>query len=268
MENSSSEKFFKDERLPFIECRYTKNSGKHYKPHMHRTFSIGAIDDGEVEYSVDSYFARLKKGSLAIINPDTLHSCNPLKSCERSYYMLYLDTSWCATLQNSDIFISTQSILLEDERLYESYIKTMDFFMSDGYLIEKEQMMITLLESIFSKINSTKKFIDKKDSLPVRELKQILLENFDEDITVNEVAKSLQVNSYTLLRNFKDEVGITPHTFRLNARIEQAKKLLSAKIDISEVAQECGFFDQSHFHRNFKAITTVTPREYQLNFIQ
>ncbi len=62
-----------------------------------------------------------------------------------------------------------------------------------------------------------------------------------------------------------------PHmhkTFRLNCRIELAKKLLQKGFGLSQVALECGFFDQSHFHRHFKAITTVTPKEYQVNFIQ
>jgi AraC-like DNA-binding protein len=39
-------------------------------------------------------------------------------------------------------------------------------------------------------------------------------------------------------------------------------------MDIAETALECGFFDQSHFHRHFKAMTTVTPQEYRVNFVQ
>ena len=54
----------------------------------------------------------------------------------------------------------------------------------------------------------------------------------------------------------------------MNCRIDLARTLLQKGTDIGEVALVCGFFDQSHFHRHFKAMTTVTPREYQLNFIQ
>lgn len=38
--------------LPFAECRYSQNSGHHYTSHIHKTFSIGAIDEGEVIYKV------------------------------------------------------------------------------------------------------------------------------------------------------------------------------------------------------------------------
>jgi len=56
--------------------------------------------------------------------------------------------------------------------------------------------------------------------------------------------------------------------YRTNCRINQARQMLQQGRDIGETALECGFFDQSHFHRHFKAMTTVTPREYQINFVQ
>ncbi|WP_024953821.1 AraC family transcriptional regulator [Sulfurospirillum arcachonense] len=262
------ETFFKDKALPFIECRYSKNSGKHYKPHIHSAFSIGAIDNGEVLYRVKDEEAYLKPNSLALINPDSLHHCNPLEELSRSYYMLYLDTSWCKKIQNSDVFINSNKILLEDKEMYDAYIQTMDFFMKEGFLLEKEQMMVSFLEKIFTKTTDIKTFTCKDFSLHVKTLKEQLSKNLDEDITLNKIADDLELNSYTLLRSFKQELGITPHAYRMNCRIELAKKLLQKKVDISEVALECGFFDQSHMHRHFKAITTVTPKEYQLNFIQ
>ncbi len=186
--------------------------------------------------------------------------------------MLYLDTSWCMKIQQSfcktDTFIPSDKILLKDEKIYDEYIKTMNFFMQEGFLLEKEQMMISLLEKIFRKITDEKAFTCKDFSLHVKSLKDILSKELAEDITLDSIAEQLCLNPYTLLRNFKDEVGITPHAFRMNCRIELAKQLLQKNVDISEVALECGFFDQSHFHRHFKAITTVTPKEYQLNFIQ
>ena len=85
---------------------------------------------------------------------------------------------------------------------------------------------------------------------------------------MSQIAMKLQANPYTLLRQFRSATGITPHAYRLNCRIELARKLLQKGIDLSQVALECGFFDQSHLHRHFKALTTMTPKEYQVNFIQ
>lgn len=272
MENSSTEKFFKDKNLPFIECRYTTNSSKHYKPHIHFGFSIGAIDKAEVLYNVAGKEAQLGRGKLALINPNSLHYCNPLNGIKRSYYMLYLDTSWVLQVQQSlfetNSFICSNQIILEDEKIYEEYIEVMDFFMQEDFLLEKEQKMVSLLQKIFLKLELKKPKKEEKISLHVKSLQKKMQSDFDVDVTLESIAKTMGINPYTLLRNFKEEVGITPHAYRINAKIEYAKELLQQQEDICLVALRCGFFDQSHFHRYFKALTTLTPREYQLNFLQ
>lgn len=267
----SNEQFFKHPALPFAECRYSKNSGRHFKPHMHKTFSVGAIDNGEVIYEVDRQTARLQPGSLALINPEILHACNPTEFCQRSYYMLYLDVDWCLQLQQSlwqlEVFSPVNIILLEDNSIYQQYISAMELLMAEGELLEKEQILVELVENIFLQACEPA-IVQPAPSLQIEQLKLQLGMNLEMDVSMSQLAFTLQVNPYTLLRHFKAATGITPHAYRLNCRIELARKLLQKGCDLAQVALECGFFDQSHFHRHFKAITTVTPKEYQVNFIQ
>jgi len=267
----SEEVFFKHPELPFVECRYSTNSERHYKPHIHKTLSIGAIVQGEVRYQVGEKVAKLKPGSLALINPEILHSCNPSRPEKRSYYVLYLDADWCLKLQQSLWQVKTlmpfNRILLEDKSLYRQYIQSMDLLMGQLELLEKERILIELVENIF--LQACSALTEKSTpNLSIERLKQQLSHNLDKDISLGQLALAFNVNSYTLLRQFKAALGITPHAYRTNCRIEYAKALLQKGLDLSQVASECGFFDQSHFHRHFKAITAVTPKEYQVNFIQ
>ena len=238
---------------------------------MHKTFCVGVIDQGEVNYQIDGKLVKLLPGSLALINPERLHACNPVEFSKRSYYMLFLDVDWCLQLQQSlwqlETFSPVNTILLEDNSVYQQYINTMESLMDKKDLLEKEQILVDIVENIFLQACEPAA-VKSEPSLQIEQLKLQLSMNLDIDISMRQIALKLQANPYTLLRQFKVATSITPHAYRLNCRIELARKLLQKGFDLSQVALECGFFDQSHFHRHFKAITTVTPKEYQVNFIQ
>ncbi|MFT5699517.1 MAG: AraC-like DNA-binding protein [Desulforhopalus sp.] len=269
MEN---ENFFKDKRMPFAECRYSRSSMRQFKSHMHKTFSIGGVDSGEVVYSVAGERKSLTVGALALINPEVLHSCNSVGENERSYYMLYLDVDWCLQVQraiwNVSTFNNVTAIRLDGQDYYQEYIKTMKLLMAKGaHLLNKEHQLVEFVTKIFTHA------CNPETPLPVvsqgiEELKEKLGSNLRADLTLNSIANGMAVNPYTLLRRFKKIVGLTPHAYRMNCRIEKAKICLQQGIDIAETALECGFFDQSHLHRHFKAMSTVTPQEYRVNFVQ
>lgn len=266
------ENFFKDVRLPFVECRYSRSSSRQFKPHFHRSFSVGAVDQGMVQYQVGEKTARLEEGALALINPETLHSCNSLSADGRSYYMMYLEVDWCCQVQNSlwqvDNFIPAEKICLEDADLYDQYCTVVNVLMArTHHLLEKEQLLFDLCCRIFTQ-GCRPQPQKEPTSGHIEWLKTALSENLRQELTLESLARRLKQNPYTLLRRFKAELHVTPHAYRMNCRIEQARKYLQEGMDIAETALECGFFDQSHFHRHFKAMTTVTPQEYRVNFVQ
>jgi transcriptional regulator GlxA family with amidase domain len=138
---------------------------------------------------------------------------------------------------------------------------------SGVHLAAKEQHLFDLVVDVFLRGCRPQA---EKEVIPesIDWLKKCLGQDLHQDRTLLSLAEELTVNPYTLLRRFKAATGITPHAYRMNCRIEQARQFLSQGKDIAETALECGFFDQSHLHRHFKAATTVTPQEYRVNFIQ
>lgn len=267
-----TERFFKHDRMPFAEARYSRCSTTSFNPHMHRSFSVGAVDLGQVCYTVGPNKGLLKPGGIAVINPETLHSCNPTDPEGRSYYMLYLDVGWCfqvqQTLWNVDGFIEAEHYRIEDADLYHQYCQTMEKLMQhDLHLQEKEQQLFDLACGIFMR-SCRPQAPRREQPEQIEQLKELLRTDLQNDLPLQLLARDLGTNPYTLIRHFKAVTGITPHAYRMNCRIEQAKHLLREGRDIADTALLCGFFDQSHLHRHFKSMTSITPREYRVNFVQ
>jgi len=61
-------------------------------------------------------------------------------------------------------------------------------------------------------------------------------------------------------RTFKESVGMSPHRYILQCRIERAQHMLrNTQRPLSEIAQLAGFFDQSHLSKHFRRMTGMSP---------
>ena len=81
-------------------------------------------------------------------------------------------------------------------------------------------------------------------------------------MTLAELAALTDLSPYALLRAFRRHTGLTPHAYRVQRRVEAAKKRLATGEPIATVAADTGFFDQSHLGKHFKRVVGVTPRVF------
>lgn len=85
-----------------------------------------------------------------------------------------------------------------------------------------------------------------------------------EDVGLEELAHAVGLSTAHFSRAFKVSVGIAPHRWFTQRRIERAKSLLSDRsLGLTEIAQSVGFGGQSAFGVAFKRLTGLTPSEYR-----
>lgn len=111
--------------------------------------------------------------------------------------------------------------------------------------------------------NSKYDFSYKKD---IRKICQYIQLNYPKNITIEELAKSLNISRSQLYRNFKEVTGMSVQDFIVNTRITEAKKLLSiSDLSASAISQIVGYAQYTTFFRVFKHHTGLTPIEYRQN---
>lgn len=90
-----------------------------------------------------------------------------------------------------------------------------------------------------------------------------LLETYPENkISIDEMAQAANLSKYYFIRTFKNTVGLTPHQFQLQNKIRKAQQKLNQGHSLTTVALDAGFYEQSHFIREFHKSVNLTPKAY------
>ena len=89
-------------------------------------------------------------------------------------------------------------------------------------------------------------------------------ENYQKDISLNELSEELNISSYYFSKLFKDETGEGFVEYLTRRRVDEAKALLKdPEKSIKEIGIACGYSDPNYFSRIFKKATGITPTEYK-----
>lgn len=139
-----------------------------------------------------------------------------------------------------------------------------------GKMLSKEQYqaMVRLLE-IFAKhlsVMANQILVEQQNDEPpmITRAKHFIGEHQADSISLDQIAKVLNVSTFYFCKMFKKATGLTFTDYLARTRIERAKNLLlNPNVRISEVAYDCGFISLTHFNRIFKRIVGKSPTDYR-----
>ena len=107
-----------------------------------------------------------------------------------------------------------------------------------------------------------------QQNTPINEVTEFIKENLSQNISLKSLSDKAGMSSASFYRFFKRELGMSPIEYVLNEKIKQAKKLLkNPGIQINEVCYLSGFEDANYFIRLFKKHEGITPKQYQLLYV-
>lgn len=268
----SRTEFWRDPSVNYVESRRACNSRACYKPHSHPTFSIGAVDAGGSTFTgATSGPCSLRPGMMVFIPGGCVHACNPLPDQSWSYQMLHLDAGWLSALvaEMSNLsagFISESEIRLVDKDIvYRRFCELNNLLFSTASNEDKNAALIEFIGDCDCGENMVETFpaVSPCASLAVKSVIDALQQTERQPWGLTELANLSGLSRYQLIRAVRVATGMTPHSYQLNVRINQARSWLHSGHEITDIAYRLGFADQSHFQRVFKAHTGVTPGCYR-----
>jgi len=94
----------------------------------------------------------------------------------------------------------------------------------------------------------------------LNQAKHFIEQNLSNTIKIKDLAMQAGLGSSYFFQAFRCTVGVSPHAYIVQRRIESAQKLiLLTHKPLSEIALECGLADQPHLTRLFRSVVGISP---------
>ncbi|MEW6498054.1 MAG: AraC family transcriptional regulator [Cyanobacteriota bacterium] len=239
-----------------------------YARHFHKSYSIGIIEAGVGgnQYRGSTYLA--PPCSIIFMEPEEAHTGYSAEDLPLTYRMLYPSADLMQQLA-SDLGANGlpyfREPVVHDENLARKIHHLHWVLEQSQDSLERQSLFVEVLSAAItryaqSKVQSVR--IGKEQRI-VSLIEEYLQDNFNSNISLEQLVELTNLNRSYLIRLFRNAIGLPPYGYLTQIRIEKAKQLLAQGQSVSDVAIAVGMSDQSHLTRHFKRIVGITPGRYR-----
>lgn len=248
-------------------------------PHHHDFYELNIVLNGNGRHDEGKFFYAVGGGEVFIVPPKVEHSYMFVGG-GRVFHLLLSDeflSEYSSVLEKADGFnmlFNTQpelrikngvstSLTLSKDLLEKVKIEIEEFFsteLKDNPLLTNVTALKLLVRLCGCIALSNKTNKKAKSSGAILALDYIS-RNCANKITLEELCEISYTSRTALIAEFKDLTGKTPQKYLADYRLNKAYELLkTTDKKVTEIANECGFYDNAHFCKEFKRTFGKTPK--------
>ncbi len=249
-----------------LSISQTAYSNFHFPKHFHNHYTILFIEAGINEGFTESEGYRIGRGSILIINPGDLHAGNSFNNSYLQFKSLRIEPQFLNYFcelnegpKKGDIRFETAPVYNPSlSRQLEGLLNSM---VKPSAELDSSLKLHLFLRTLITNYSNQGGGVSPKAScqISLKRAKEFIQDNYQKDFSLQELARYSLLSPYHLARQFKKQYGLSPFQYLRNFRVEKAKELLRNSSSITQVALEVGFFDHSHFLRNFRKMEGTSP---------
>lgn len=262
------------------ESAHTNSIGDFIPWHWHEEFEIIHIVEGSMKLQVLSEAFLVHAGETAVINANALHcaSGEPYCKLQSLVFSPLLITgnvnSAFASRYIMPLISCTQfsGMVLKNKKTFaaNSFSAAFEALKNDAFAYEftvREQLshiMLAIYSELETQLNEPHVH-QNISSIRVATILSFMEQHYPENITLSNIAETVNISERETLRCFKKITGESPIQYLLKYRLIQSASMLTEYPDknISLVAEECGFDSPAYYAKKFKEFYLYSPSEYR-----
>ena len=249
---------------PISAGHFFCNNNYHLIRDNYNSLLITHILNGSFTYVKDSKHITARKGDTVILDCYKPHEYYTNDSLES----VWIHISGANSIDIFNEIESTEGNLIkckDIQHLRKLLFRVFDSMKGEtpptelNYSLDIYKIFTELLNPQSAK---SKGEISYEDS--VHRVKEYIAENLNENLTIKDLAKSVNMSSSHFSRVFKQQTGFSPYDYILISRLNRAKYLLqTTNMTIASVAYEVGFNSESNFIYYFTENEGISPGKFR-----
>jgi AraC-like DNA-binding protein len=234
--------------------------------HVHEGYTFGRVMSGSESLNIRGVSAQAGPGTLYYYHSDEAHSGQSIDHQGWTYQSLYIVPSALSRILDleSDEGLSFANPVLERAELSAVIGLAFSQISHNPCLVAAQSALHAAVRASFRYNGNVRQVSAGLEKSAISRVKDIIRSEFTQALSLDQLATIADLHPGYLIEAFKRAEGITPHAYLVARRVAAAQSQLSCGAKPAHVANDCGFFDQSHLNRHFKRITGMTPRAYAL----
>ncbi|NRF94341.1 helix-turn-helix domain-containing protein [Paenibacillus frigoriresistens] len=277
--------------LQVVGCHFgLKPPGWNYPRHHHHLFELLYCSEGEVVQEMNRESITMRQGDWLLIKSGVRHQSLNAAATHYGYFNVHFDLddteirSLLSTTpyrhihrQDSEqsklqFYVSELEAIMhrnrtEDVKQEQHYLRFEDKLLLQSYTLLIIHDVLNLIREHDS-LSRHEPTTDKDASLFTADVAHAIEEKLSlglcEEASVAGVAKELNLSRSQCSKLFSKVYGLSPRQYVSRQKLNLAKELLvTTNLPMTDIAEKLGFHSASHFSRQFRRWTGLSPSEFK-----
>jgi AraC-like DNA-binding protein len=254
-----------DSPMPGVERLQARFHGHAYDPHRHETYAIGVTLDGAQGFRYRGEARVSRAGQIMVLHPDEQHDGHAAVPDGFSYRMIYVDPALIGqALEHSgarDLPFVAEAVA-RDHALAALLDEAFAHFPGGFDPLASDALLAGFADALARRGRTESRRPRTAPHRALLRVRDFLDAEYARVIESADLERIADLDRFSLARAFRRSFGTAPHRYLVARRVTAARSLIAAGTPLVEVAGACGFADQSHLNRHFKAHFGMTPGRY------
>jgi len=264
-------RYWRSPLLPGAEMLTAEYREHAFAPHWHEHYVFAVVTAGAEGYSYCGAEHVATPGTIAVINPGEVHTGSRAVEEGWAYRVFYPQVAVIAGLAEALAGCPVGAPwfpgqVVADADLAVRLARAHVLLESGADALAAETALNAAFSLLIARHARNRPLPARltADAGRVARMQEKLAADPAEPVTLSELAASVGLSPFHAARLFARQVGMPPHAWRVQLRLNRAQELLRRGLSVTEAAAATGFTDQSHFTRHFKRAHGVAPGRWVL----